>query len=397
MMARPKSRWGAGTLLLLLSLSYLCFFLIPILFSLIIFSITFVLAHAPFFALSLVFALVPTIVCRLFFVEKVPEKMLGVLVNRRDAFKALLTPGNYLVLPGRERIKELLSLEPSTMQVPVLRLKASDGEIPPPVIICVWRIHKDISQTLSGPSRQQIQGMLLAGQRKMEQTVRDHIEVVLRQLARQRTISELQADLADTIQHAFEQEVLQAANTMLRTIGLTVDQIEWLGAVTASKPAAAGKASKATENARALVAAALQKLNALLIPARPGSPSQSVIQGALASYQTLGQVRGDLQALAAALQTYASSMLDALDALARHSTQQPELQAAHQARKALVDQLTTLQKDVDTLGEALLQLDLRAKQLPASPFGLTPGEREVLLEVLQAIEQKTLTLEKLYP
>lgn len=397
-MARQTSRWGAGTLFLLLSISYLCFFLLPVLFSLLAFSINFVLAHAPFFAFTLVFALVPTIVCRLFFVEKVPEKMLGVLINRRDAFKALLTPGNYLMLPGRERIKELLSLEPSPMQLPVLRVKASDGEVPPPVIICVWRIHEDISQALSGSFPQQVQGMLLAGQRKMEQTVRDHIEVVVRQCVLQRTISQLQVDLADTIKRPFERKILQEVNARLQTLGLTIDQIEWLGDVTPGKPrASAGKASKAAENARALIAAALYKLNALLNPAMPGSAFQDITQGAGASYQLLEQVRADVQQGGAALQTYSSSMLDTLGALAQHSTQQPDLQAANQARKALADQLTTLQKDIDKLGEALLQLDLRAKQLPRPPFGLAPSEREVLLEVLQAIEQKTLTLEKLYP
>jgi hypothetical protein len=49
------------------------------------------------------------------------------------------------------------------------------------------------------------------------------------------------------------------------------------------------------------------------------------------------------------------------------------------------------------LGNQLIQLDQQAKQLSAAPFGLTPSECDRLLEVLDAIERKIISLEKLYP
>ena len=397
-MGRPKSRWGASNVILLLTLSYLCFFFIPVIISLLTTSLAFVLAHAPFFLMTLVLALVPTIACRAAFVEEVPEKRLGVLVNRSDGLKGLLPPGNYFIMPGRERIKELLSLEPASVQMPVLGLRASDGEIVPQVVVFSWRIQDTIIEALSGPYPQQVQGMIAGGHRKLEQEARSHLQTALRQCASRYSVSTLQTLLADPVNHLFEREVQQEANTLLNPLGLEIEQIELLSLVKerSSAPARA-RASTAADEAQKTLAAAYKKLAPLLRSQTFDATPRQVAESAWNAYETLSKLRSNVRSLSSVLQAYTTLLFDTLDAIAKQKQNVPDQQAIFQAREKTSEELNNLQAIIGELGKLLINLELQAKLIKAPPFTLTPSEIERLLEVLQAIEQKTLTLEKVYP
>lgn len=397
-MSRPKSRWGVSNVILLLAISYLCFFIIPIIISLLVASGAFVLAHAPFFALTLLLALIPAIACRALFVEAVPEKRLGVLVNQSDTFKDLLLPGNYFIMPGRERIKELLTLEPASVQLPVLGLRASDGEIAPQVVIFSWRVQDTLTLARSGAYPQQVQDLIAGGHRKMEQEARTHLQAALRRRASRYSVSALQTLLDDRVHHLFEQEVQQEANTSLNPLGLKIEQIEVmsLGKAQSSAPAG-GKASAAASEAQKTLAETYQKLAPLLRSQALGVTPQQVAESAWNAYEALSGLRKTVNNLNAALQAYTALLFDALDAISKQHQNAPDQRAIFQARQKTSEELNTLQATIGSLGKLLIDLEMQAKQIKAPPFSLTPGEIEQLLEVLAAIEQKKLTLENIDP
>lgn len=397
-MGRPKSRWGASSVILLLTLSYLCFFVIPIIFSLLTAPLAFVLARAPFFALAFVLALVPTIACRALFVEEVPEKHLGVLVNQSDTFKALLPPGKYFLMPGKERIKNLLSLEPASVQMPVLGLQASDGEITPPVIIFSWRIQNTIIQALSGPHQQQVQGLIAGGHRALEQETRGYLQAALRHCVARYSVSALQTLLADSVTHRFEHEVQRKANTLLNPLGLEIDQIELINVVKAQSAAPTrDKASTAASAAQQILAEAYTKLDLLLRAHVLDEMPRRVAEDAWNAYETLIKLRKNARSLSAAIQAYTTLLFDALDASAKQQQGAPDQQVISQARQKTNEELNALQATIGELGKLLIEVELQAKQIKAPAASLTPDEIEQVLEVLRAIEQKALMLEQAAP
>jgi|SRR5579885_1676019 len=396
-MGRPKSRWRTSNFILLLAISYLCLFFIPILFSLLVTSGAFVLAHAPLFAMTLVLALIPAFACRLLFVETVPEKRLGILVNQHNTFKDLLLPGSYFIMPGRERIKELLTLEPTSVQLPVLGLRASDGEVAPQVVIFSWRIQDKITQVLSSP-HSQAPGMIASGHRTLEQAARNHLEAALRRCALNYDVSALHTLLADRVHYLFEQEVQQEANTRLNSLGLKIEHVELIGLVKAQSAAlSGGKASAVTSEAQKTLAAAYQKLAPLLRSQTLDVTPQHVAESAWNAYEALSGLRKTVNNLTLALQEYTALLFDTLDALSKQRQNAPDQQAIFLARQKTSKELTNLQDTIGGLGKLLIDLELQAKRMKTPPFTLTPGEVERLLEVLAAIEQKKLTLEKVYP
>jgi hypothetical protein len=397
-MSRQKSRWGASHVLLLLAISYLCFFFIPVIISLLTTSLAFVLAHAPFYVLTLVLALIPTLACRTLFVEAVPEKRLGVLVNQGDTFKDLLLPGNYFIMPGKERIKELLTLEPASVQLPVLGLQASDGEIAPQVVIFSWRVQDTIISALSGAYPQQVQDMIVGGRRKMEQEARNHLQAAMHSCALRYNASTLQNLLTSKAHHIFEREVHQEANAYLNPLGLEIERVELmsLGKAPASAPAGS-KASAAADEAQKTLAAAYKKLAPLLRSQAFDVTPQQVAESAWNAYDALSGLRKTVNNLNLALQEYTALLLDTLDAISKQRQNAPDQQAIFQARQKTSEELNNLQATIGGLGKLLIDLELQAKQIKAPPFTLTPSEIERLLEVLAAIEQKKLTLEKVYP
>ncbi|HEX6779625.1 MAG TPA: hypothetical protein VF099_15565, partial [Ktedonobacterales bacterium] len=66
-------------------------------------------------------------------------------------------------------------------------------------------------------------------------------------------------------------------------------------------------------------------------------------------------------------------------------------------RQKTNEELNTLQATIGELGKLLIELELQAKQIKAPAASLTPDEVKQVLEVLQAIEQKALTLEQAAP
>lgn len=395
-MGRRKSRWRTSSFILLLAISYLCIFFIPMLMSLLVASGAFVLAHTPIFAMTLVLALVPAFACRALFVEAVPEKRLGILVNQHNTFKDLLLPGSYFLMPGRERIKELLTLEPTSVQLPVLGLRAIDGEVAPQVVIFSWRIQDKITQVLSSP-HSQLPGMIASGHRALEQEARNHLEAALRRCALNYDVSALQTLLADRVHHLFAQEVQQEANTRLNPLGLKIEHVELLG-LGKAQPAApsGGKTSAATSEAQETLAAAYQKLAPLLRSQALDVTPQHIAESAWNAYEALSGLRKTVNNLNLALQEYTVLLLDTLDAITRQRQNEPDQRAIFQARQKTSKELTNLQDIIGSLGKLLIDLELQAKLMKAPPFTLTPGEVERLLEVLAAIEQKKLTLEKVY-
>jgi hypothetical protein len=392
--SRQKTRRGASNVTLLLVVSYLCFSLILGIILLLTTSGAFVLAHAPFYVLTLVLALIPTFACRALFVEAVPEKRLGVLVNQGDTFKDLLLPGSYFILPGRERIKELLTLEPALVQLPVLGLRASDGEIAPLVVIFSWRVQDTILSALSGAYPQQVQDMIVGGQRKVEQEARTRLEAGLRRYVARYSVSKLETLLADRVLTIFEQEVQQEANTLLNPLGLEVEHVELIGLIKPrSSASAGGKASEAQQ----AVAAAYKKLAPLLRFQAFDVTPQHVAESAWNAYEALSGLRKTVNSLNLALQAYSTLLLDTLDAITKQRQSTPDQQAIFQARHRTSEELNNLQATIGSLGKLLIDLELQAKLMKAPPFTLTPDEIERLLEVLAAIEQKKLSLEKVYP
>ena len=395
-MGRQKSRWGARNVIALLALSYLCLFFIPVAIALLTMPLAFVLARTPLLVLALALALVPTIACRALFVEGVPEKRLGMLVNRRGEFKALLPPGNYFIMPGRERIKDVLSLEPASVQMPALGLQASDGEIAPLVVIFSWRVQDSIIQALSGPYPQQVQGLIAGGPRKLEQEARSHLRAALRQCIARYSVSALQSMLAETVDHRFEQKVQQEANTLLNPLGLEIEQIDLLSVGKAEPGAPAdGKAGAAADWAQHILAEAYKKLDPLLRSSLFDGTPQQVRENAWNAYETLLKLRKNVRVLSAAVQAYTTLLFDTLSASAKQ--QQPDQRAIFQARQKTSEELNNLQTVIGELGKRLIELELQAKQIKAPPVPLTPDEIKQVLAVLEAIEQKTLTLEQPAP
>lgn len=397
-MSRQITRRGASNVTVLLAVSYLCFSLLLGIILLLTTSGAFVLAHAPFYVLTLVLALIPTFACRALFVEVVPAKRLGVLVNRGDTFKDLLLPGSYFIMPGSERIKELLTLEPALVQLPVLGLRASDGEIAPLVVIFSWRVQDTILSALSGAYPQQVQDMIVGGPRRMEQEARTRLEAALRRCVARYSVSKLETLLADRVLAVFEQEVQQEANTLLNPLGLEVAHVELIGLIKPRSSASSGsKASAAASEAQETVAAAYKKLAPLLRFQAFEVTPQHIAESAWSAYEALSGLRKTVSSLNLAFQAYSTLLLDTLDAITRQRQTTPDQQAIFQARRRTSEELNNLQATIGDLGKLLIDLELQAKLMKAPPFTLTTGEIERLLEVLAAIEQKKLSLENVYP
>ncbi len=396
-MARHKTPWRARHTLLLFIACYLCLFFVPVFFSILNHSLAFVLAHAPFFFSTFLLALLPAIGIRRIFVETIQPKRLGVLVDRHGNFKALLPPHRYFIFRGWELVKELLSLEPIATQMPVLGLKASNGDVGPQVVIFTWRVRADVQQLLAGPHQQQITSMAMAGSQQRERSIKAYLELAIKQRMLQRTISQLETELADKINRPFEQDVLATVNPLLEREGLVIDTLELIGTIAPPTRAASGAPGQAAEAARKQLAEARKKLQALLNPPTPDTTAQEVTQRAWAAYQKTSQVRKDIHDLSAALHAYMKAISDVLDPLIQQAQPRPKMAPIDKARKNAFDRLQKLQEHVGNLGSHLIYLEQQAKRIKAPPFGLTPTESQRLLEVLEAIERKMITLEKLYP
>lgn len=392
-MARRKHPWnGFKTFLLILGF-LLGFTVLPIATSIFVPSLAFVIRSTPLFSMTTIFALLLATLFRLQFVAEVPQKTLGVLVDHNGAFKSLLPPGQYWIKPRAERIKACLSLEPTSTQMPLLKLRASDGEVPALVVIIIWRVRADMADLLLGQHGPAVQRMAMKSHQQREQFVRGAVTLTIRQQIQQRTILQAEADLADTLGRPLQTAAVKLLSSYLLSVGLEVDQIELVGAPASAAPKAGAAPSTSAQEARKLLAEVQRKLKPVLRPPTPPITPQQVAQYAWQAHQSAAQARSDINEISDLLNRYVAAVSDAFDPLYRQARQRPDITPVTQARQDTFARLTLLQQHVGELGKQLIALDNQARCLPAPPFDLTPTECSMLFEVLDAIERKKINLD----
>ncbi|GEM_PF-2052372 len=389
-MTRHKSPWNSFKTSALIFGFLFCFSVLPILTSALTASLAFVVQYTPLFSMTTFFGLLLAILFRLQFVQEVPQNTLGVLVNSSGELKDLLAPAKYWLLPGAEQIKTCIPLEPISTQMPLLKLKASDGAVPPLVVIIFWRVRAEMSQLLHGDNAAQVKALVLSGQQKREQCVRDAVDVLIRQYMQEYTAAELQEMLADKLGRPLQDEIKRQTDHYLKRVGLQVDQIEFLGIAPAVPDT---RASQNAEEGRKLIASARQKLQQVLQPSAESATPQEAAQHAAQVYQLATQVRKQVDAMSEALHNIVTAYSDTYGPLYRQANPRPDLTPTELARQAAVERLARLQQDAGALGQQAILFGQKARDLPAPPFGLTPAERERLFEVLEAIERNKIKLD----
>src|SRR5579885_2442477 len=75
-----------------------------------------------FIAFAALFSLIPTLIIRQSAVVVVPRNTVGLVSYANGTLKTLAPAGRLWVWVGRERLSSFLSLEPTSMQAPVLGL-----------------------------------------------------------------------------------------------------------------------------------------------------------------------------------------------------------------------------------------------------------------------------------
>ncbi len=338
------------------------------------------LISVPTFTTIALFALIMTLIMRQLSVVEIPRGTIGLVTYSNGVLKTLAPAGPVWVWFGRERLSGLLSLEPVSVHMPLLRLKSGDGvELAPLVTIITWRIHTTITTLFSSQFRQQVTEVALESQLKRERRVRDTVADVMRRRVAQETLAELEEDMPNILYNTFGQEVIREVNHHLTPMGLKVDRLECIGSITTpgSPPAALHT-----------ISAARKKLESLLAAAPAGTPSGAPAQPQVSDLrQHARRAVQEMSATSRALDAYIQAVLTLLQHAQQHLKSRAEMQAVPTAQKALSQRMTTLAAQINALLKTAREI--ATHQEPTNPAsGLTTDELRALCKALEAIEQQ---------
>ncbi len=347
------------------------------------------LISVPTFTMLALFAFIMTVIIRQNCVETVPSNTVGLITSSNGELKTLAPAGQTWVWFGRERLSTFLSLEPVSVHVPLLGLKSSEGiELPPLVTIINWRIHSTFASLLSSWNRRQVMEVALESQQKRERRVRDKVAEVLGWHVAQETMEKLEEYLPQILYNHFGEEVLREINDDLTPIGLNVDRLECIGSI--SVPIKASGAVKT-------LGAVHKKLESLLRPKTADAAIGDVQERVDKLLDHTRQAVQRMSATGRAIDDYVQSVITVLQQASQHFKTQEDTKAAGIAHKALSDRLMELAAEINGLLEVAQEIkdaNERAKHIPSN---LTDAEIDTLFKVLEAIEQKKVSLGSLFP
>ncbi|HEU5369549.1 MAG TPA: hypothetical protein VFU69_13840 [Ktedonobacterales bacterium] len=341
-----------------------------------------------FIAFAALFALIPTLIIRQGSVEEVPRNTVGLVTSSNGTLKTLAPAGRAWVWFGRERLSGFLSLEPTSMQAPILGLKSGDGaELAPLVMLITWRIDSKITTLFSGTSHQQVKEVALESQAKRERRVREKVTEVLGRRAMQARLADLEEDMPYMHANSFGQAVILEINLDLAPIGLSVERLECIGSITTPT-----KASVAVKR----IGAARKKLENLL---RAGAADTAFadLQGQIDAL--LQRARLAVQGMSAASRAcndYVEIVITVLEQASKYFKTETEMKAANAAQKTQSERLTELAAELDALLESASKIKRASDHIGSQPTHLTPEEAETLFKVLEAVEQKRVSLGSIF-
>jgi hypothetical protein len=347
------------------------------------------LISVPTFTMLALFALIMTLIIRQNCITTVPENTIGLVTYKDGTLKTLAPPGQAWVWFGREQMNGFLSLEPVSVHMSLLGLKVSDGsDLPPLVTIITWRVHSSITTLLDTQYRQEVMQVALDSQMKRERRVRDTVAEVMSRRTAQETLMVLQDKLAHILYNEFGQDVIEEVNLYLTPYGLRVDRLECIGSI--APPTKTPTTLKTITTLR-------KKLESLLRPKAPDASLHAVQQQA---EQILEQARKsvlEMRAAVRATDTYTQAVITTLAQAQQQLKTEADITAVSAAQTEQGKHLTTLASEINTLQEMANTLKSASEQMKHAPFDLTATEVTTLLNVLEAIEQKKLSLVGLFP
>ncbi|HEY7355301.1 MAG TPA: hypothetical protein VH590_02510 [Ktedonobacterales bacterium] len=350
-----------------------------------------VLISVPAITTFALFALILTLIIRQSSVEEVPNNTVGLVRYANGTLKTLVPAGPVWVWFGRERLSSLLSLEPVSVQAPVLGLKSGDGiELAPLVIIVSWHIDAKITALLASQSsqyRQQVMAVALESQAKRERRVRDTMAEVLRQRVAQEALADLEEYLPSMHANSFGQDIIAQINRDLSSLGLNVNRLECIGSITLPT-----RASAAVKH----IGAARKKLQPLL---RANGADTSVVglqDQVDALVQRARLAVQEMSAASRAIDDYVQLVIDTLQQARKHTKTPADMQAVSAAQRAQSQRLTELAAEINALLVDARKIKSASEQFSQAPTTLTREEAETLLKVLEAIEQKKVALGSIF-
>ncbi|HEY7357842.1 MAG TPA: hypothetical protein VH590_15295 [Ktedonobacterales bacterium] len=375
-------------LILLFSLFFLVFALLSTGLAFIYQPLLSVLISVPAITTFALFALILTLIIRQSSLEEVPNNTVGLVKYANGTLKTLVPAGPAWVWFGRERLSGLLSLEPVSMQAPVLGLKSGDGiELAPLVIIITWRIDAKITALLASSYRQQVMAAALESQAKRERRVRDTMAEVLRQRVAQEALADLEEYLPSMHVSSFGQDMVAEINRDLSPLGLSVDRLECIGSITL--PTRASAAVKQIGEAR-------KKLQPLLRANGADTSVVSLQDQVDALVQRARLAVQEMSAASRAIDDYVQIVIDALQQASKRAKTPADMQAVGAAQKAQSQRLTELAAEINALLVDARKIKSASEQFSQAPTTLTREEAETLLKVLEAIEQKKVSLGSIF-
>jgi hypothetical protein len=346
------------------------------------------LMSVPTFTTLALFALVMTFVLRQSCVEHVPDNMIGVVTYANGTLKTLAPAGPTWVWIGRERLSGLLSLRPVSTHAPLQGLKSRDGvDLAPLVTIITWRIHASIATLLYTPFQAQVTETATQSQGKRERRVRDAVAEALGRRAQSMAIKDLEEALPDMLYSEFGKAVIAEINKTLTPMGLNVEALECIGSITS--PTKASAAAKTLGVVR-------QKLESLWA----GRPGAAAGAGAPAGIdEVLGHARQAVQKMqttSRAVDAYVKAVTGALEHPHQDLKTQTAIQKLGEVQKMQSRHLTELAAEVNALLEVTLEVKSASQPAGRAASPLTEAEQEILFKVLEAIEQKKVSLGSIF-
>jgi hypothetical protein len=346
------------------------------------------LVSVPAFTMFALFALIMTLIIRQGSVVEVPSNTVGLVTYSNGALKTLAPAGPAWVWFGRERLSGLLSLEPVTVQAPLLGLRSGDGvELAPLVTIITWRIHATIAMLLASQYRQEVMAVALEGQAKRERRVRDKVTEVLGRRAAEETLADLEEYLPNMHYNSFGQEVIAEVNRHLAPMGLKVERLECIGSIT--PPTRASVAVRRIGEARKKLEKLLRAQGADASTADVQRQIEVLLQRARLAVQ-------EMSAASRAVDEYVKIVLDVLQQASKYMKSPGDMKAASAAQQAQSQRLAELAAEIHRLLEAASEIKNASEQLGHAPMHLTHEEADTLLKVLEAIEQRKVSLGSIF-
>ena len=140
-----------------------------------------------------------------------------------------------------------------------------------------------------------------------------------------------------------------------------------------------------------------KKLESLLRPQTADAPSGDVQEQADKLLDRTRQAVQRMSATGRAIDDYVQSVITVLQQAHQHFKTQADTKAAGVAQKALSDRLAELAAEINGLLVAAQEIKDANERAKHSPSNLTDAEIDMLFKVLEAIEQKKVSLGSLFP